>query len=647
MTFNQIAIKICKGNMKRYITYLLCNSFSIMIFFMYSTLLFNDKLTNSTELEKGVSDIIIIPNIALIVFSIFFISYAHSTFIKGRKKEFGLFMNLGMSISDIRKLILVENGLIAITSIVFGILSGTILSRLFFLFIMNIIDVVGVSYHISFINYIFSIGVFGLIFAIAVITTIIVTSRFQLVNLLKVNRVSGKNRVSSPIIGIIGMTILVGALILLYISFNDIDGRLLLWLTILCVIGLYITISQLGSSILNLTKKRSKVYYNNLLLTTSLNYKFKQTKKIMFIIAVLVMVTIFYSGHCLNLMLSAERSATEANPYDVAFVQTQSKNNITSDEINNLANTMRNPVVKHISLEFINLNDTEHTIIISDEQLNQVTDSKLDIRSGSCVRLIQNIWLTKEEKDIYNKNTGDISLSVGNKVFNYKIKENVFEIYFNSLNYLNYFNSRLIVINNEDYRSLKNERTETGKIQLINFSDWKETKAIVSELNRAMKAYNITTPKVSGFESEEYYFKIATKIEPYNYNKQGGAIMVYLLTFLGIFFFIATCVILFLRIYSEIENEKEKYKKLYKLGITEREIRKNIARELRVLYFVAPIIGILIAFAYTTIFYKNSEIIKYAYLSDFIISGIYLSFQLCYYFASNKKYGDEIFDSLS
>ena len=633
--------------MKRYITYLLCNSFSIMIFFMYSTLLFNDKLTNSTELEKGVSDIIIIPNIALIVFSIFFISYAHSTFIKGRKKEFGLFMNLGMSISDIRKLILVENGLIAITSIVFGILSGTILSRLFFLFIMNIIDVVGVSYHISFINYIFSIGVFGLIFAIAVITTIIVTSRFQLVNLLKVNRVSGKNRVSSPIIGIIGMTILVGALILLYISFNDIDGRLLLWLTILCVIGLYITISQLGSSILNLTKKRSKVYYNNLLLTTSLNYKFKQTKKIMFIIAVLVMVTIFYSGHCLNLMLSAERSATEANPYDVAFVQTQSKNNITSDEINNLANTMRNPVVKHISLEFINLNDTEHTIIISDEQLNQVTDSKLDIRSGSCVRLIQNIWLTKEEKDIYNKNTGDISLSVGNKVFNYKIKENVFEIYFNSLNYLNYFNSRLIVINNEDYRSLKNERTETGKIQLINFSDWKETKAIVSELNRAMKAYNITTPKVSGFESEEYYFKIATKIEPYNYNKQGGAIMVYLLTFLGIFFFIATCVILFLRIYSEIENEKEKYKKLYKLGITEREIRKNIARELRVLYFVAPIIGILIAFAYTTIFYKNSEIIKYAYLSDFIISGIYLSFQLCYYFASNKKYGDEIFDSLS
>lgn len=655
MTFNQIAIKNFKGNMKRYLTYFLCNSFSIMIFFMYSTLLFNDKLNNSTELEKGVSSAIIIPNVALIVFSIFFISYAHSSFIKARKKEFGLFMNLGMSISDIRKIILVENGVIAIASIVLGVLSGTIFSRLFFLFIMRVIDVVGVPFHVEFINYIFSIGVFSAIFILTILVTIIVTSRYEIINLLKVNRVSGKNKISSPIVGVIGIVMLTGSMIFLYANFNikpNKDGELLLMCTIYCVIGLYITISQLGSSILNLTKKHSKVYYDKLLLITSLNYKFKQTKKIMFIIAVLVMVTIFYSGFCLNLMLLAERTATEANPYDIAFVQTPNKNNISQEQLNNLINTKENPVTRHENLEYINYFDiskyNEGIIIISEEQLNKVSNRTFNISRGNYFRLIPFDLITKEEKDSYIENNfieDDITLNLSNEVFIYKVQGNVFGTLFNNLNYLH---GRLIIINNEDYRLLKNKNKgiEIGRIHLINFKDWKKTKGIVSELDQAMKTYNETTSKINESEPAEYIFKVAAKIESYNYNKQGGALMFYLVTFIGIFFFIASCVILFLRLYSEIENEKRDYKKLYKLGITEKEIRKNIARELRVLFFVAPIIGMVIAFIYTSVLYKNSELVFSAYLSNLIVSGIYLCFQSFYYLVSKRMYGNEIIESL-
>src|SRR5690625_6718239 len=35
-------------------------------------------------------------SVTLLIFTIFFISYAHSIFIKRRKKEFGLFMTLGI-----------------------------------------------------------------------------------------------------------------------------------------------------------------------------------------------------------------------------------------------------------------------------------------------------------------------------------------------------------------------------------------------------------------------------------------------------------------------------------------------------------------------------------------------------------------------
>ena len=132
MTFKDVAIKNFKGSMRKYITYYLCNSFIIMTFFMYSTLMFNDKLSNSDQLAKGALDTLKIPSVSLGLFSIVFISYAHSTFIRGRKKEFGLFMNLGMSISDIRKIILYENILIGVAAIILGIISGLVFSRLFF-----------------------------------------------------------------------------------------------------------------------------------------------------------------------------------------------------------------------------------------------------------------------------------------------------------------------------------------------------------------------------------------------------------------------------------------------------------------------------------------------------------------------------------
>lgn len=400
-----------------------------MTFFMYSTLLFNDKLNNSTELEQGVSNIIMIPNVALIVFSIFFISYAHSSFIKARKKEFGLFMTLGMSIRDIRKIILVENGLIAIASIVFGVLSGTIFSRLFFLFIMRVINVLGVPFHVGFKNYIFSIAIFTVIFAFAVMVTIIVTSRFEIIRLIKEDRVSEKNKISSPIFALIGIVMLTGSMIYLYFNFNknpDNDGELLLRCTIYCVIGLYITISQLGSSLLNLTKKNSKIYYNKLLLISGLNYKFKQTKRIMFIIAVLVMVTIFYSGHCLNLMLSAEKAAVVDNPYDIAFVQTPNKNNISEEQLNNLINTQENPVTKQESIEYISYLDqyNNRTTMISDEQLNKATNRKFDIIKGNYLRLIPLKLVTKEEKDLYIKShyvIDDITLNLNNEEYKYKI----------------------------------------------------------------------------------------------------------------------------------------------------------------------------------------------------------------------------------
>ena len=78
---------------------------------MYTTMLFNEDLKGTDQMEL-VGYVFPTTLVAIGAFSVFFISYAHRTFIKGRNKEFGIYMSLGMNDKDIKNLVLLENMII-------------------------------------------------------------------------------------------------------------------------------------------------------------------------------------------------------------------------------------------------------------------------------------------------------------------------------------------------------------------------------------------------------------------------------------------------------------------------------------------------------------------------------------------------------
>jgi hypothetical protein len=607
--------------------------------------MYSKELQNSPLLKKSVLKLLQFPSVVLVCFSVIFISYSYSTFIKGRKKEFGLFMNLGMSIWDVRKLIFVENSLIAAASILLGVASGTIFARLFFLIITRLIGIVDVSFHIAGESYIYSIAIFTGIFFLAVLTTIITTGRYEIVNLLKSDRKAETNSRANPTLAVTGIVIFIGSLIILYIWFDG-TGMLLLQSTIGFMLGLYITISQLGAVILKLLKKRKNSYYNNLLFMTNFNYKFKQTKKIIFILATMTAVVIFINGFYLSAFLSAEKMALQNNPFDIAFVQMPSKNNVQNDIIDKVIAESKNIVEDHKILEFAIVHND---IIVSQEQLKLATNTDLNVNKGSYIRLIQGDDFSENEKsDIYKAENKYPPISVRGIFINQEYK---FKMLFNGPAYLF---SRCIILNNDDFKSLKNNNSslEIGKLQLYNFKDWKKTQQLVNNLEETFKASvgNRVGEQYTIRNEEEYnrgYLEVSSKIGTYNDHRQGAKMLFYLLTSIGIFFFIAISIVLFLQLFSELDNEKLKYKKLYKIGITEEEIRKSIGREFIALFFAGPLIGIPIAILYTLIFSKSTTSYKFEYIvCDLIISAIFLAFELIYYFITKNSYSNEIIESL-
>lgn len=621
MTFKDIAIKNFRGNIKKYLTYYLCNSFIVTMFFMYSVLIFNEKLWTTPQIEKGVLEMLIIPSVALGVFSLFFISYAHSSFIKWRKREFGIFMNLGMTTEDIKRIIIYENIIIALGSVLLGILTGVVFSRLFFIVITKLLEVSGIDYIIGFKNFIFSIGIFLGIYSVNLLITLLTTYKFEIITLLKENRKVQSNKISNPLLAIIGVGIVVFSSIFLYCEFMGRNqGQALLLSIILIPIGVYMTISQFGGVLIKFCKKSRKIYYSKLILITYLNSKFKETKKIIFIISILVTVIVFYIGAMLSFCIKAEKDAVNTNNYDIFYAEIKDKNMISEEKVKE--------------------------IVTKNKEINKLGKTNINVSKGKYIFLYQ--FNEMSESDKKNIKSPNLKLNLNSGIYELYSQEKLFKAIFKSSDYCY---SNIVVLNESDYNLIKAEKKRYvfGRFQLYNFNNWKATKPIVDQLKTELDMVNKTTKDLrSPLNKDEDILKIASKIGSYNYNKQGATLLLFISAFLGIFFFIATAIVLFLKLLADSDNDKMRFNSMYRIGITDEEIKKQIGSELKPLFFIGPVIGIILAFVYTLVFGQDGsyEERKYFIYSNITVSLVFLLIQVVYYFICRKIYSDEILGDL-
>lgn len=647
MTFNQLVWKMAKRNKGKYIFYYLCNSFAVMFFFMYATVYFNEKIVEVKELES-IQDALAIPGVALVVFTVFFIHYAHSIFTKRRRKEFGLLMTLGMSNRDIVRLLLVENGVIAAASIVSGLVAGTVFSRLFFLVLMNSAGMGQVPFHLSSEMFGYSITAFMIVFLISVGITLYLTLFRSLSDSLKSDRVADTIKLRSPLLGGFGVALVILSALMLYFNYlNESnpggDGLTLLVWTIALLFGLYIGLSQSMSFFIEMAKKHKPFYYRKLLFLTSLEYKFKQLTAILMLVTVMGMVTIFYTTLLLFIYSGIEKQVIDNHPYDIAYVETETKNRISEKELVSIFDG--NPVKEHLTVQLFDYYEEDpywedlmnrYTFMpLSDFQ--RLTGESKVVGDGEYLFFYNQMPEYAGGDSVYENGLshekGDIHLT---------LKETIVEKHVNNLSY-QYM--EFLVVDDAEYEKLKNRLAEEeASIHLLNVEDWKESEAAVEELEQKLEKHNQSTPPFHNehflYLTEEELFKPSSRIADYNYQRNSSGIMFFVSTFISVLFFFGSFILLYLNVFSNIEQDKEKYRRLYKIGITKKEIQRLIAGELKVLFFFAPLLGTAVAFHYIVVFAKDAGGIMQNpsfFLHFLTIAGIYLFIQTGYYFYSKRK----------
>jgi len=617
---------------------------------MYSTLIFNNELIKEIR-ESDIYHMMIAALIIIGVFSTFFISYAHSSFIKSRYKEFALFMTLGLTKKDINKIIRIENSLVVLFSMGLGIISGGVFSKFFFIIIIKTLRLKNIIFLIHYKSFILTILVFTLIYTILIIFTRKTTSKLEVTELFRKTRKGYKNKNTNPILGIIGVIGLISSYILVHLNLSQIifknkPGYSIIFITI-TLISMYIIISQFGSILLVFFSNSKKRYFRNILNVTEIKYKFNSYKKILYVLCILSSVAIFFIGMTYSFYVVVFDTIKHEHPYDIMYVETYKANKLSDSDINEIISDNDNKLVKRKSLEYINLRLTKTTsgkkdsiwgsvVVLSNDKFNEISNKTLKVGKGNAVALSPN-----EEINDWYEVKEPITLWDESKKYIFDFQDEIADAIVNSNRYIGRF---AIILNDYDYELLRKEVSDE-KIELFNmfnFENYKDTKPIyedlVSKLNERNDIANIDNEKTN----------IRWKLQPISKLVEYEKLITYMsfsllvMSFIGVLFFITSGVVLYFKLYSDIEDMKVKYKKLYRVGISDNEMKSLISKELRIIFFIPLLIASITAYSYIAIILVNSPFYGKILLNALGVIGIYFMFQLVFYIISKEKYIKEV-----
>lgn len=601
MTFWQFAFKNVTRNSRAYFAYFLSSSFSIAVFFSFAVYLFHPKLQNSNMISE-VSGLMIFSEVVIVLFSFFFLLYSIGSFLKVRKKQFGVLTVLGISRKQLHRLVFTENMLIGILSIFFGMQFGLAFSQFFLLVTAKITHLPGIYLYIPTNAFILTTIVFlGLFIAVSSFTPLLIRTK-KTVNLLKTNAGKQKERKPSIFISLFGAICLIGGYALAskpiyFVSISPQIGMVYMLSSIFVIpalvsIGTYFFFSQISFLLIHLLKKRRNFYMKriNMLWISDLASRIRSNINMLFVVAMLstiafTMITFLY-GFGKFMKLDVERNSPFAFSY-FSF----DENPFTSQHLNWLEKQLEDGQFSYDKIK-VDLyatpveakNNTEiyyDTYAIKQSDYNKLATSlqlqKLFINENETYILSGAAYVPLFTSFDPNYNRTHITLANTN----YKLQIKGIKID-NTLP--STFAYETLVLSDS---AVNNLPTNTKHVTVYNYNveNWENTYAIADEFvkradkDRASIKHEGSLVRI--FESGNSLYRI----------KSGSASYFLIGTFLGIIFFIGAGSVLYFRMYTDLTNEQEKYVTITKIGLTESEMKRSATIQLGILFFVPYIMA--------------------------------------------------------
>ncbi|WP_459502893.1 FtsX-like permease family protein [Bacillus sp. C1] len=643
MTFRQFAFNNVFRNKRTYAAHFLSSTFSIMIFFTYALLLFHPDLagelksTSETISKLGTIGFRISQGL-IFVFSFFFILYSVSSFLKTRKKEFGILMIQGMSIKQLKKLVLIENMLIGFVSIFIGIMIGLIFSKLVLLISASILMINnGLPFYIPTQAVLLTVVTFLFLFLLVSLFTFKMIKVTELVELIQAEEKPKPEPKSSIILSVLSfISISSGYGIVLYINFRRIISFPLLGLGVLLVIiGTYFLYTQCSVFLLQAAKKRESLFLKktNILTFSELIYRMKDNATMFFIVSIISAVAFTAIGT--TAALGNKELSRMTNPYTFTYMSFE-ENKMENEHLavikkylneENIAYRLGSASTKYTEsnvsvMKLSEYNDLAKALGYQQEMLDK--EDEILLVPG---------WVAQIQEFKDGEFKKEIEVIHGDWVKTFHVKKAV-----KNLVLPHEVGNTLIAVQDQVYDTvpfIAREDITFSKERIYGFvvDDWMKTKEISHQLNNILDRDG---------EERNYYFAALTL--EWLQAKQANGLLLMASVLVGIVFFTFAASFIYFRLYTDLDRDQQQYKMISKMGLSKRELKRVVTRQLLIMFFLPIIIAVIhTAVAYIAL----QQLVDFSILNSSITILIsFVCIQILYFFMTRWRYLQKLYRTM-
>ena len=314
----KLAFSNLRRNFGNYGAYFFSAAFSAFVLYLFLSVVYGDATASATEYQSAQS-VFGIGAVLTGLFTVFFLWYSNSFFVKMRKKEFATYMLLGMSRGQTIRLCLVENLAILALAYAAGITAGILLNKLL---IMALLAIIKVQAHVPFeINrpaLVICTNVYLGVLALISIHSAWIILKSTLLDLMNASRRSEKLLRMTPGICIMGVLSLACLGLAYGMSiFGSVNPILWMLMVLLVCVGTALLFLSLGAMYFHFARRdRSRLLRGSRLVTVSqLMHRYRGNVGVLTVIAITTSVALCAVMSCFSLFTKVEENSRAMRPF--------------------------------------------------------------------------------------------------------------------------------------------------------------------------------------------------------------------------------------------------------------------------------------------------------------------------------------------
>ena len=636
----KLSLKNMKKSFKDYAIYFITLVLGVAVFYMFNSLDSQEAMlqvsSSTKEMIKLMISMLNMVSVFIAVILGLLIVYANNFLINRRKKEFGIYMTLGMGKRQISKILLIETIFVGIISLLIGLVIGIFASQFMSILVAKLFqaDMTKFEFVFSKNACIKTCLYFAIMYLAVLIFNAFTISKYKLINLLTASKKSEKIKIKNPILCVIVFIIssiglgyaywIVTKKVFTLSNINETTKAILI-AVLLGIITTILIFWSISGFILKIVESKKSIYLKgtNMFVLRQIHNKINTTVISISVICLMLFMTITALSSSLALKNSMQKDIENMIPVDINLYKTANLDNskesiVYSEEIKE---DSKKPISYTIKENGVDINILKDIVEVPVYEIGDLTwekslgDAANDVRKQFPMMNLETPEMIMKLSD-YNK----IAKLYGNKEYSLEYDEYLIISDYEGiadLRNMGLQRNAKITINGNEYKpkyqkcqdgfiEISTSKTNVGIIIVPDTANINETNQKLWFLAANYNAKNdvekdkieyIFSNEDSDFNQKLYKAKNSlsrhTKIHLLESSIGLSTIVVFIAIYLGIIFLIVSCAILALKQLTESSDNKERYIILRKIGCDEKKINKSLFEQIAIFFGLPLVLAVI------------------------------------------------------